>query len=233
MVKVAKLLLKKSSKWVKSSKYEILIAFCLIALVIDINYLIKNNNVAYRHQVFISKIKSLAQNPNFKPSTPANKSSNYLTDYHVPADDPRLIIIPKINLDTRVISTGVNSQNQIGTPPDSIETAWFRESSLPGSPGATFIDGHVDGWYVPGVFYNLKDLTPGDKIEILTGNNTLYTYVVVKLQTYNANSVDMAQVLSPINPNLPGLNLMTCTGGLINNNTDFNQRLVVFSSLQT
>ena len=235
MAKVSNEVVKKPSFWRKNPKlkYQVIIVVCLVVLATDLSYVARDNYVSYKHKAFISQIKSLATNPDYKPSTSTKIPSNYLTSYHVPADDPKLIIIPKINVDTRVISTGVNAQNEIGTPPDSIETAWYRNSSLPGSPGATFIDGHVDGWYVPGVFYNLKNLVPGDKIEILTGNNTLYTYSVVKLQSYSATNVDMTQVLSPINPSVSGLNLMTCTGGLIDNNTDFNERLVVYSSLDS
>jgi sortase (surface protein transpeptidase) len=225
---------KTRSKWLKHSKlvYSVIILICIGIIVTDLIYIGRKDVDRHRHQVFISKIKGLATNPSYKPTATTKEPNNYLTDYQVSARDPKLIIIPKINVDTRVVSTGLNNQNQIGTPPNSIETAWYRYSSLPGNPGVTFIDGHVDGLYVPGVFYNLKDLVSGDKIEIVTGDNTTYTYIVQKIQTYSATSVNMAQVLSPINPNVSGLNLMTCTGGLIDNDTNFNERLVVFSSLQ-
>jgi len=211
-------------------KYLIIILLCLIVLFFDLVYIVKNHNNQVKHQVFINQIKGLAKNTKFKPTT-VKQPNNYLSSYSVSARDPKFIIIPKIGVDTRVVSTGVNAQNQIGTPPDSIETA--RNSSLPGNPGATFIDGHVDGWNVPGVFYNLKELTPGDLIEIVTGNNVTFKYTVQKLIAYSATSVNMAQVLSPISQGVSGLNLMTCTGGLIDNNTNFNERLVVFSSLET
>jgi hypothetical protein len=41
----------------------------------------------------------------------------------------------------------------------------------------------------------------------------------------------MKQVLSPINPNKPGLNLMTCTGHVMKGTSEFSERLVVFTSL--
>lgn len=41
----------------------------------------------------------------------------------------------------------------------------------------------------------------------------------------------MNKTLSPINSQTPGLNLMTCTGQVIKGTSEFNERLVVFTSL--
>jgi hypothetical protein len=41
----------------------------------------------------------------------------------------------------------------------------------------------------------------------------------------------MQQVLSSVNPDQPGLNLMTCTGQVIKGTSQFNERLVVFTTL--
>ena len=41
----------------------------------------------------------------------------------------------------------------------------------------------------------------------------------------------MSQVLSPVNPTKPGLNLITCTGQVISGTSEFNERLVVYTSL--
>jgi sortase (surface protein transpeptidase) len=94
-----------------------------------------------------------------------------------------------------------------------------------------FIYGHVSSWTAKGIFYNLKQLKPGQKITVTTGNNNTYIYKVVTSRTYDYKRVDMAEVLSAINPNRPGLNLMTCTGNVIAGTNDFSQRLAVFTSL--
>jgi len=218
-----------------SKRLKIKIFIITLALIFagyDIFVLLDNHNRDLKHKALIAKVNGLDNNSNIIIPTPKTPD-NYLKNYNVPARDPKFIIIPKINVNTRVISTGINKSNEIGVPPDSIETAWYRNSSLPGNPGATFIDGHVMGWDVPGVFYNLKKLVPGDEIQIVTGNNKTFTYIVQKLIFYDHNSVDMNQALTPFNANVSGLNIMTCAGGFINKGTAFSERLVVFSNLQS
>jgi sortase A len=96
-----------------------------------------------------------------------------------------------------------------------------------------FIYGHVSSWTNDGVFYNLKKLKAGDTITITRGDNTTYNYQVVSVKIYPYNNVDMEQVLAPIDASKPGLNLMTCTGQVIKGTSEFNERLVVFTSLVT
>lgn len=93
------------------------------------------------------------------------------------------------------------------------------------------IFGHVSGPEVVGAFYNLKKLRPGDEVTITRGDNTAYTYVVRRSQTYEANEVDMNAVLAPVNATVPGLNIMTCDGTYDAKSQTFSKRLVVFMSL--
>lgn len=161
-----------------------------------------------------------------KPSTKA------IANYSVPPTDPKYISIPAINVDqARVVQLGVTKNNQIATPSNIYDTGWYTGSAKPGQSGAMFIFGHVSSWTANGVFYNLKKLKAGDKVTVTRGDNTTYTYQVVSSKVYPYNNVDMNAVLSPVNPRVPGLNLMTCTGQVIKGTSEFNERLVVFTSL--
>ena len=88
-----------------------------------------------------------------------------------------------------------------------------------------FIYGHVSSWTADGVFYNLHKLKAGDNIVITRGDNTSYTYTVIKSRIYPYNNVPMNTVLAPVNSDMPGLNLMTCTGSVIKGTSEFNERL--------
>ena len=107
-------------------------------------------------------------------------SSSALADYTVSPNLPRYLIIPKLNVDARVLSVGVNSSGAIGAPDNIFDTAWYNESAEPGQPGAVLIDGHVSSWTAHGVFYGLTRLVPGDTIQIKRGDGTMFTYSVVK-----------------------------------------------------
>ena len=57
-------------------------------------------------------------------------------------------------------------------------------------------------------------------------------FKVVKSQTYDADAVDMAAVLTPVVPGKLGLNLITCTGQLDETGHHYEERLVVFATAE-
>lgn len=166
------------------------------------------------------------------PPSSAKPSTKDEAAYSVPYSNPKYISIPAIGINNvPVLKLGLMADGAIATPDNIYDSGWYDGSSLPGQPGAMFIFGHVSSWTANGIFYNLKKLAPGDTVTITRGDNTTYSYSVVTTKVYSYNAVDMNQVLSPINASVPGLNLMTCTGQVISGTSEFNKRLVVFTSL--
>jgi len=143
---------------------------------------------------------------------------------------PRYIIIPKLSVKARVLSVGLTKDGAVGTPTNVYDTAWYNGSAKPGQAGASLIDGHVSSWTTHGIFYGLYNLQPGDNFSIELGNGSQLNYRVVKSATYSADSVDMAAVLSPIDPSAPGLNLITCSGTVLPGTSEFNKRIVIFAT---
>ncbi|HEY4964165.1 MAG TPA: sortase [Candidatus Saccharimonadales bacterium] len=166
--------------------------------------------------------------PDTVPST-IQPSTNDLANYIVAPNLPRYLIIQKLGVDARVLSVGVNAQGALETPDNVFDTAWYNGSSQPGQPGTMLIDGHISSWTTHGVFYGLNTLKPGDTIELQRGDGTMFTYKVVKTQVYNASNVDMTTAMTPINPSVPGLNLISCTGDVIAGSSEFNERIIVFA----
>lgn len=130
-----------------------------------------------------------------------------------------------------MLKLGLTSGGAIAVPDNIYDAGWYDKSSLPGQKGAMFIYGHVSSWTADGIFHDLKKLKAGDSVVITRGDNKKFTYRVISTKTYPYNKVDMNQVLSPIDGNETGLNLMTCTGQIIKGTSEFNERLVVFTSL--
>jgi sortase (surface protein transpeptidase) len=175
-----------------------------------------------------------AKAPDFlRPSKlPSAPSKQQVESYTVAPTLPKYINIPAISIpNTEVHALGLSANGQIAVPSSSYMTGWYNGSSKPGAPGAMFIYGHVLGWYAGGIFYNLKELKPGDDIIVTSGDNRQFTYQVVTSKVYPHDKVNMQQVLAPIKPGVPGLNLMTCSGQLLRDSIDFTERLVVFTSL--
>ena len=159
-----------------------------------------------------------------KPPAPA------VAGYIVAPELPRYLIIPKLGVSARILSVGLDPRGALRTPANVYDTAWFSGSSLPGQAGAMLINGHVSSWTTRGVFFGLKTLIPNDIIKLERGDGTMFTYQVVSSQLYDANNVDMAAAMTSIDPDKPGLNLITCTGDIINGTYNFTERIVVFAT---
>lgn len=160
-------------------------------------------------------------------TTPATPSA--FASYTVAADLPRYIYIPKLSVQAIIKPLGLTAAGQLATPNNVYDTGWYTKSSQPGQPGAAVIDGHVSSWTTNGVFYGLKTLQAGDAIQVERGDGTKLNYLVVKKQVYGYQQVDMSAVLSPVEADKPGLNLITCTGDVIKGTNDFTERVVIFA----
>jgi len=168
-------------------------------------------------------------------SSPAPSSvkptAKTLASYVVAPNLPRYIMIPKLGIDARVLSVGVNAQGALKTPDSIYDTAWYNESSEPGQQGAMLIDGHVSNWTAQGVFYGIKTLVAGDLIKIERGDGTIFTYGVVRDQVYSSGDVNMQSAITPVIAGQPGLNLITCAGDVIPGTSQLNERIVVYATL--
>jgi len=155
-----------------------------------------------------------------KPSSPAA--------YHVAPDIPRTLSIPKLGINARVLRLGVKTNGEIKTPSNIYDAGWYDGSAKPGEPGALFIDGHVHGPTLPGVFVGLKKLVAGDKITLRRGDGQVFSYHVVKSQSYDKDNVDMGAAFNSVVPGRPELNLITCYGSY-DKSGEYNNRLIVFA----
>lgn len=167
------------------------------------------------------------------PTNPAPATNMPNTDdlasYTVAPDMPRYLVIPKLGVKARVKQLGLASDGSVATPSNVFDTGWFKGSARPGTPGAALIDGHISSWTTHGVFYGLKDLKPGDEMQIVRGDGHLFTYQVVKTQTYTDTNTDMTAALTPVDSSASGLNLISCYGSVKPGTNEFNQRIVVFT----
>jgi sortase (surface protein transpeptidase) len=211
----------------KNIKYLPPLIFAMAALTLFVGVMV----TLYRFDENNTALAHAAADSSASDTHPPTESE--FENYTVAADLPRYILIPAIKVRAMVGSTGLTSGGAIGTPSTVFTTDWFSGSSKPGQAGATLIDGHVEGFTAKGVFYNLNKLHPGDSIQVEKGNGIILNYTVVASHTYDANSINMNQVLSSAEPGRSGLNLITCAGDIMPGTHEFNERIVIFSEQST
>lgn len=144
--------------------------------------------------------------------------------------EPHRIVIPAIGVDAIVEQVGVIENGQMGVP-ESFETVgWYSEGPMPGERGNTVISGHVDSRNGPAVFFELKNLEPGDEIQVFNKEEESLTYVVDLIETYGEGEAPVDAIFDYSFQS--NLNLITCTGTFDRSVREYSDRLVVYSSLK-
>lgn len=166
------------------------------------------------------------------PPSEQKPTNSALSNYQVAPGLPKFLKIDKLGINARILQTSVTSSGELGSPSNIYDTDWYSGSARPGDPaaqGAMLIDGHVHGPTLPGVFANIKNLKPGDVLQVVRGDNQLFNYQVEKVQNFDAHTINMEQMLQSAKAGKAGLNLMTCGGLYSPKAHEYLQRTVVFA----
>ena len=70
--------------------------------------------------------------------------------------------------------------------------------------------GHVDSYRGPGVFWNLRELQPGDPIDVPRSDGTVARFAVDRVETVDKDAFPTQAVYGPTAG--PSLRLITCGG---------------------
>ncbi len=159
----------------------------------------------------------------------ASVAQSALADKSADSTYPVRLVIPKINLDTKVDEVGITRKGNMATPSNFFDVGWYKYGTVPGNTGSAIIAGHVDdGFALPAVFFYLKNLRKGDDIYLTTKDGSVLHFVVAKSDVYDFNA-DASGVFSDKSGKL--LKLITCTGTWLEEFRTHNQRLVVTAEL--
>lgn len=118
--------------------------------------------------------------------------------------------IPTLGVHGDLIDLGVNRAGVLQAPPSPDVAGWFTGAAVPGEVGPSVIAGHVDSKAGPGVFYRLKDLAPGDEVEVGRSDGRTARYRVTHVVTVAKRAFPTREVYGPTAG--PELRLITCGG---------------------
>jgi LPXTG-site transpeptidase (sortase) family protein len=125
---------------------------------------------------------------------------------------PARILIPSIGVDAPVTPVGLDRNRALELPPLSEPNlaGWYDQSPRPGQAGPSVIAGHVDSTTGPSVFFNVKNLRPGDKIAVRDAGRRTHTYRVQWIQEASKSAFPTKAVYGDVP--YPALRLITCGG---------------------
>jgi len=144
---------------------------------------------------------------------------------------PKLLSIPKIGVNATIVAVGLDSQNRMDVPNNFVDVGWYNLGYKPGEKGSAVLDGHSDNFHGdPAVFYKLDQLSKGDQIIVADQTGKQYTYIVTDNEVYPYDQLPLQQIFA--SHDQARLNLITCHGQWDNLTQTYNQRTVIYSTLQ-
>ena len=126
---------------------------------------------------------------------------------------PARLRIPEIGVDARVKPVSVDpATNDFAVPPSIDEVGWYRYGpGLTAAAGSVVIAGHVDGAKQgAGAFFRLRDLDPGDPVEVAGPDGAVVRFVVVAREIYRKTAIPLDRYFA--RDGAPRLTLITCGG---------------------
>jgi hypothetical protein len=145
---------------------------------------------------------------------------------------PVSVAIPAIGVRSRLLALGVSRDGTLQVPSLSTQpglAAWYRYSVTPGQLGASVIEGHVDTYHGPAVFFRLGALRPGDRIDVTLADGVTAVFRVTGVRRYLKSSFPAKVIYGPAGN--AALRLITCGGAFDGATRHYLGSTVVFASL--
>lgn len=150
----------------------------------------------------------------------------------LPRSDPVSIDIPAIGVSSNLLHLGLNPNGSLQVPPlfaQPSQAAWYKYSPTPGQIGSSVIEGHIDTYQGPSVFFRLGALRPGNQVDVTLADGTMAIFKVTGVRSYPKTSWPWHVVFG--SGDYPALHLITCGGTFDYSTRQYLSNTVVFASL--
>jgi len=142
---------------------------------------------------------------------------------------PLTLSIPAIGLSVPLTELGLNSNHTVQVPTDFQEPGWYEYGPSPGQLGSSVILGHVDSYQGPAVFFRLRTLEPGDRVNVTLADGVITHFVVRQVAMYLKANFPTVEVYGP--HGYSTLQLVTCGGVFDTQTGHYLSNVVVYTSL--
>jgi sortase (surface protein transpeptidase) len=145
---------------------------------------------------------------------------------------PASITIPAIGVRSPLLTVGLDAHGAIQVPPlyaRPSKAAWYKNSPTPGQIGTSVIEGHIDTYQGPAVFFRLGALRPGDTVDVTLTDGAIAVFRVTGVRQYPKN--DFPAITVYIDTPYPSLRLITCGGRFDSATHGYLSNTVVYATL--
>jgi Sortase domain len=142
---------------------------------------------------------------------------------------PVRLQIPRIGVSTALERLGRAPDRTVEVPSTWGVAGWYDEGPRPGDPGSAVVLGHVDSKDGPAVFYRLRELRRGDRVEVVRADRSRIRFVVDRVDHYDKQAFPTDDVYYPTLT--PMLRLVTCGGPFDPAAGHYRENVIAFATL--
>ena len=145
---------------------------------------------------------------------------------------PVSVTIPAIGVRSNLLHLGLNANGTIQVPSlttSADEAAWYKYSVTPGQTGTSVIEGHVDSYQGPAVFFRLGALRPGNLIDVRLADGITAVFRVTGVREYAKDKFPANTIFGPAD--YAALRVITCGGDFDTATGHYLSSVVVFATL--
>lgn len=165
--------------------------------------------------------------PHAEGRTPVGRSDARLTAKPAAVARPVRVVMPSIDIAAPLRPVGVAGDRQMEVPPNPRVMGWYRFGAVPGerTGGSVVLAGHLDSKrFGLGPLARLRDIRPGDPVDVTPTDGTRRTYRVTGLARFDRQARP-AFLFSRSGPER--LRIITCGGEYDAAAGGYQQNLVV------
>ncbi|MFT7835791.1 class F sortase [Saccharothrix sp. BKS2] len=149
----------------------------------------------------------------------------------VSAAAPVEVHILALGARSTLIPLGLNADGTAEVPPleQPLQAGWYKHGPAPGDPGPAVLLGHVDGHGRPGIFHDLAELRPGDRVEVTRHDHTTAAFTVSRVDRVAKDHFPTEAVYGETTT--PQLRLITCGGAFDPATGDYRDNVIAYADL--
>jgi sortase (surface protein transpeptidase) len=139
---------------------------------------------------------------------------------------PVALRIPALGIDAPVRAVGVEADGEMEVPA-ATDVGWYRFGPTPGTAGSAVLAGHVDYDGQRGVFFDLRELTGGERVEVTLADGSQQAYEVERVEQIPKGDLRDSGVFD--RTGAPRLALITCGGSFDADARSYRDNVVVYA----
>ncbi|MBC6470140.1 class F sortase [Actinomadura alba] len=139
---------------------------------------------------------------------------------------PERVRIPAIGVSARIISLPIDRSGRLVAPKAFDVAGWNEAGPEPGENGTAVIAGHVDSRSGPAVFFRLRDLRRGDRVDVDRVDGSTARFSVTRIARYRKTGVPAGVYRATPGPEL---RLVTCGGAFDRGRGSYRDNIVVYA----